>query len=1328
MKRYILHIIILLASTYFADYAYGQTNISGTWAGGAITGSYKLTGNTTLTGTISVSSATLTIDLNGYTLDRKGTKAADFLFNVGESRTLNIKDSSTGKTGKIKGGKGDRGGCALISGILNFSGGEVTECTATDGDYGDKPTTNTNANNMHYVTQGCGGAFFVNSGATLNMSGTAKITNCKTEKLDGTHGRGGAVWVAGTFNMSGGTISGCQASWGGAVFVFNGARNAYYNNDTRSGTFKMTGGTITECRSYSDGCGVYTQSNVEISGDAKITSNRPLRWEALNLIDGKYPNVQLTGGHGGAIYATGDKAVVTMSGGELSNNLAESGGAVMLWTGSTMTMTGGIMDGNYAMGKPSLGNGGALYLQGSTFNFNGGTLSNNVANRYGGAINTNSGATLNISGNCLITGNRASHGGGISQEAGECSLTLDGTGIEISNNEAHGHQVNISDAGTTSVTNALGNGGGIFIEKGTVTMNGSKINNNKASGHGGGASLYVNRIHGRRTTVTINGGEISNNEAQYGGGIDVYANFQSLNDTYNENDPYTGKSDLTVNFKAGTLSGNKASANGAGIYVGFNETYSNASMTIGTATSIPVISDNIANGNGGGFGMTNQGVITVYNMTASNNHANIGGAIWLGTGIFTLENGTFTNNQATTDGGGIYVGSGTFTIGNTVTLKGNSATNGNGGGIYLGDGNFTVNGTGNLSLGGDVVSDGNKAGKNGGAIYCAAPFTVSNNGQISMKNNSSTIDGGAVYCNAAFKVGSISNGILTMENNSAGGNGGAVYCNAEFTVNRESKINNNRASGDGGAVYVNNQNISLQKSTIASNSAGNGGALYVNGGSIQINDESTISSNNALTSGGAAFVQNGKITLVKNVSMSNNSATEGSGGVFYVTKSAEYTGAVGVTTSTGTMSNNSATEGSGGVFFVNGGDIVLNGETTMNQNRANNGGAIALKGGTFSIHVNSEIKNNSATNGGGLWVENENSAIINCLGGSFIGNTATGNGGALYAKGNFTFNFDANVRDNVAQNGGGLYIDGSVKMNFGQSGSLLGLIVGNLAKASVQTVSGESAVTGTGGGIYLNGGTLSFSNPTSLGVYNNAADYQAADIYASGSNTTIYLPYVKDMNLSGFDVPGSELYWVKDFYGNRYQDALLNMNAEIEAMIVVFTAEEETNKRKVITDETCLDLGYDLVFVTFKSIGLENVDNAELNILYPKEINENGTTRIENTLYRTILFSGENDEKIVGLPSGNWKFEVGNLPYKYKEPTFNPEYAESDSAEEGTKAGYVLFKRKDDTSLELEVNFELNTSDMKVYKVKHYDMKITNKLIPKVGGTVEFTKPVTTTL
>lgn len=359
----------------------------------------------------------------------------------------------------------------------------------------------------------------------------------------------------------------------------------------------------------------------------------------------------------------------------------------------------------------------------------------------------------------------------------------------------------------------------------------------------------------------------------------------------------------------------------------------------------------------------------------------------------------------------------------------------------------------------------------------------------------------------------------------------------------------------------------------------------------------------------------------------------------------------------------------------------------MVQNSAVNGGAIAIYNGTFSLDDESQIRENTATYGGGLYVNNTAShKTISCEGGTFLKNTAQ-LGGGIYASGDITLTFAANVEENLALNGGGLYLDNGIYMKFGN-----GLIVKNEAKKA-ETATRNSSTSGVGGGIYLAKGKLSFTERANLGIYNNVAAIEAADIYSSGSDATVELPYVKGMNLTGFDVPGSELYWVRDFSEQRYEAALRDLNITIEDLIEPFSDAEISATYKTITSEICLDLGYDLVFVTLSSFGLVNNDNAAINIAYQKP----GIT--DPVVYRKVLFTGE-ESKIVGLPSGDWQFEVTEWSKKYKDPTIDP----------GIDAnGFLNIKRNHNQNI--TITFEKKHES---HKAVTFDAKLLNKMYP--GG------------
>ena len=101
--------------------------------------------------------------------------------------------------------------------------------------------------------------------------------------------------------------------------------------------------------------------------------------------------------------------------------------------------------------------------------------------------------------------------------------------------------------------------------------------------------------------------------------------------------------------------------------------------------------------------------VTISGLTISNGKATNGGGIYINNGHLTVENCTFTGNQASSDGGAIYSNAnpGSFTVTNS-TFTNNTATS-QGGAIWA-QGTFTISGstfTGNSSaIGGGILAFG----------------------------------------------------------------------------------------------------------------------------------------------------------------------------------------------------------------------------------------------------------------------------------------------------------------------------------------------------------------------------------------------------------------------------------------------------------------------------------------------------------------------------------------------------------------------------------------------------------------------------------------------
>ena len=217
-----------------------------------------MSGNITLTGTLSINNKKLSIDLNGHTITAANNQRA---FNISNDGTLEIKDS-VGKgiiqgNGTVTG----RGGAIYMEGsgsALTISGGTIQDFT---------------------VSAHGGGVYM--SGGTFTMTG-GKIYNCSSS---GTNLSGGGVYMAeGTFDMSGGSIENCTAHEGAGVEMYPDSENttctftmrdsAEIKNCSNNGVsiaqwgtskFIMSGGTIDNNKGY----GLWT-ANRRDTGNTEI--------------------------------------------------------------------------------------------------------------------------------------------------------------------------------------------------------------------------------------------------------------------------------------------------------------------------------------------------------------------------------------------------------------------------------------------------------------------------------------------------------------------------------------------------------------------------------------------------------------------------------------------------------------------------------------------------------------------------------------------------------------------------------------------------------------------------------------------------------------------------------------------------------------------------------------------------------------------------------------------------------------------------------------------------------------------------------------------------
>lgn len=179
----------------------------------------RLAADTVMTVAVTVDSGkSLTIDLNGYTLTAAANSQA---FRI-QGGALTIEDSIG--TGVIQGSgtvTGNGGAIWMSSSdsnnALTLTGGTIRGFTATDG-----------------------GGVYVDGGSFEMSGGTISACNA-------TNAGGGVYVSSGSFKMSGGSIEDCTAHEGAGVKV--------YASNGKTASFSMTGGEIQNCNT--DGVSIY---------------------------------------------------------------------------------------------------------------------------------------------------------------------------------------------------------------------------------------------------------------------------------------------------------------------------------------------------------------------------------------------------------------------------------------------------------------------------------------------------------------------------------------------------------------------------------------------------------------------------------------------------------------------------------------------------------------------------------------------------------------------------------------------------------------------------------------------------------------------------------------------------------------------------------------------------------------------------------------------------------------------------------------------------------------------------------------------------------------
>ncbi len=361
----------------------------------------------------------VTVDLNGYTLDRNQTGALYFgsAFKIEAGSTLTVCDSSSGKTGTITGAYVFKGGAFYNEGTLI-----VKDITIT-GNH-----TN-NADNPSYDLKG---------GAIYN-TGTLTITNVEiSDNYSGDNG--GAI-----YNTSSGT-----ATLNRVTFKENESVNYYGGAIANEGTLTLNKCTFKDNTAKENGGAIYNSGSVTVTG-GKFAEN--------------------TAKDAGAIYNT-SSGTITLSDVSVNSNTTtvRGGGAIAnygtatltdcdVWGNSAKTNGGAIWSGGSDSASLTVTNcdissnsceetGGGICLRQGVLNASGSTFSNNSATN-GGGLKIFDGATANLGGNGnIFYGNEATTNGGGIMNNGTLRAT---TMLLVQENHSSGIGGGVYNANTMTV-------------------------------------------------------------------------------------------------------------------------------------------------------------------------------------------------------------------------------------------------------------------------------------------------------------------------------------------------------------------------------------------------------------------------------------------------------------------------------------------------------------------------------------------------------------------------------------------------------------------------------------------------------------------------------------------------------------------------------------------------------------------------------------------------------------------------------------------------------------------------------------------------------------
>ena len=396
-------------------------------------------------------------------------------------------------------------------------------------------------------------------------------------------------------------------------------------------------------------------------------------------------------------------------------------------------------------------------------------------------------------------------------------------------------------------------------------------------------------------------------------------------------------------------------------------------------------------------------------------------------GTTTIQDGTFTGNEAGDSGGAIYV--------NDSTLK-----------LY--GGTFTGN-SAQLDGGGILV------GKDGGINIAESSTCVLKGGNVS---GNKAEYGGGVYAHGAFKM---EGGFIS--NNEATDTAGGIYVGEEGALKAAGgTISGNTAKDAGGIYNSGSRNVKLSKVNILMNTTTKEGGGFNNKDGVATLTDCVIRGNTAKGNGGDIWNQEDSSVTLTNCVIEGNTC-EGQGGGVYNTVD-------GTLTIKGGVITGNIADTDGDAIYTEGKVGISDGEIKGNTAQYCGGGVRladgSVTGGTITGNV--ATKNH----GGGFYIgvftgTYHDDYILNLYGGSITRNRAGMEGGGIQCTSKGTVNVQGApvVRDNTAPTGANLLLQSDGRLE----------VTGSLAEDAKLDVTAQNTDKVLTNGLAQNGSLDSFT-------------------------------------------------------------------------------------------------------------------------------------------------------------------------------------------------------------------------------------------------------------